>query len=87
MTNNNENPLAFGKALQRLRTARGITQETIAFECDLSRYYIGLIEKGKKNPSLNTIVALAMSLSLTPSELIVEFENESASLSQKSSSE
>jgi len=85
MTNNNENPIAFGIALQRLRTARGITQEEIAFECELSRYFIGLIEKGKKNPSLNTVVALAGALSLTTAELITEFEKELATQRQKSS--
>ena len=74
MIRKDENPIAFGITLKRLRIARGITQETIAFECNLSRYFIGLIERGQRNPTLNTIVALARSLSLTPTELMVEFE-------------
>ena len=60
----------FGRVLQEQRTAKKLTQEKVAESCDLDRKYIYLLEKGKNQPSLRTVFALAAALSMTPMELV-----------------
>ncbi len=58
---------AFGKVLREIRAARHQTQEALAFESDLDRTYISLLELGSRSPTLDTLVALcsALDISLT----------------------
>ena len=46
-------------ALRELRKQRGLSQETLAFESGYHPTYIGQLERGKKSPSLRTIVSIA----------------------------
>lgn len=62
--------VAFGKILARLRKERGWTQEFLSFECDLTRNYISLLERGERSPTLNTIASLAAALMVREDELI-----------------
>jgi transcriptional regulator with XRE-family HTH domain len=59
---------AFGKSLKQLRKAKGVTQEDCLAE--LSRSYISLLERGKKNPSLDKVEALAKALKIHPLSLL-----------------
>jgi transcriptional regulator with XRE-family HTH domain len=45
----------FGSKLKEARLAKGLSQEALALELDFDRTYIGLLERGKRNPSLITI--------------------------------
>jgi transcriptional regulator with XRE-family HTH domain len=65
-------PLAvqFGRRLRAVRETTGISQERLAHICGLDRTYIGVIERGKKNPSLVTIVRIATGLQVDPAELV-----------------
>lgn len=49
----------FGKVLRRMRNQVGLTQEQLAFECDLDRTYISLLERGLRQPTLTTLYTLA----------------------------
>lgn len=60
---------AFGKAVADLRKERHITQEELAFRCDIHRTYMGAIERGEKSPTLNTIEKLAKGLNIPIIEL------------------
>jgi transcriptional regulator with XRE-family HTH domain len=64
----------FGAVLRELRKERGLSQETLAFESGYHPTYIGQLERGRKNPSLQTIVSLAKVLSVLPSEIVRRFE-------------
>jgi transcriptional regulator with XRE-family HTH domain len=64
----------FGEVLQELRTKRGLSQEDFGFECELHRTYISLLERGKRIPSLTTIIQLAMALRVPPSEIVRSVE-------------
>lgn len=61
---------------QNLRTRRdelGFSQEALADMCDLDRTTISLLERSKRSPRLDTIVALARALQLdSPAELLDE---------------
>lgn len=64
----------FGVALREIRKQRGFTQETLAFETGYHPTYIGQLERGRKSPSLRTIIGLATVLKILPSELMQRFE-------------
>lgn len=68
--------IAFGKVLRELRTKHALTQEKLAFEADLQRNYISLIERGINQPTVTTIFKLAGALKLQPSAMIQMVEKE-----------
>ena len=57
--------------LRRLRKAKGLSQDALAFEAGINRTYIGGVERGERNVSLDNIVRLAAALGVTPAELLV----------------
>ena len=64
----------FGQVLRKVREDSGISQEHLASECGLDRTYISLIERGKRNPTLNTVFVLSEALEVAPSTLIRKIE-------------
>ena len=62
--------MRFGEVLRERRMALGLSQETLAFNADLHRTYISLLERGIRQPSLETIFTLAREISWEPDELI-----------------
>ncbi len=65
---------AFAKVLRSERKARGFSQEDLAHEAGLHRTYLGLIERGLRNPTLEVGHALAQALGTTLSHLIRQAE-------------
>jgi len=61
--------LQFGKRVRELRTERGYSQEELVFRAGVHRTYLGGIERGERNPSLENIAAIAQALSVTLPEL------------------
>ena len=59
-----------GENINSLRIKQQLTQEQLAELCDLHRTYIGAMERGDRNVSLNNIVKVAQALKVTPSELL-----------------
>jgi len=58
----------FGRALQQLRAARGVTQEDMLFAT--SRRHISRVEQGHQVPGIRTIEGLAENLQIHPLTLI-----------------
>lgn len=54
----------------RGRLKRKLSQEKLAELADLHRNYVGVLERGRQNPSLLIIAKLARALEVTPSKLI-----------------
>lgn len=66
---------AFGDRLRELRKESGwISQEEFAHHVELDRTYISGIERGVRNPTLDTIVKLARGLGVPPTELLATIE-------------
>jgi transcriptional regulator with XRE-family HTH domain len=59
----------FGNRVRKLRKNKGWSQEEFADECGLHRTYIGAIERGERNVSLNNIHAIATALNIPVKEL------------------
>ena len=61
----------FAANLRRYRLAAGLSQEALAYLCDLHRTEISLLERCKRSPRLETIVILSRGLQLSsPTELL-----------------
>lgn len=69
MTSQPTHPNHFGKALQRIRKAKGISQE--AFALTSSRTYVSTLERGLKSPTLSKIDELAEVLGVHPLTLLI----------------
>ena len=67
----------FGKNVRKLRLARNLSQEELAFKASMHRTYLGGIERGERNPSLKNISAIADALNTTLAELFTFTEGES----------
>lgn len=59
-----------GDNIRKIRTAKGLTQEALAFEANLHRAYIGQIERGEKNIGLLNLEKIATALNIKPSSLL-----------------
>ncbi len=59
----------FGKNVRKYREKKKLTQEKLAELCDLHRTYIGGIERGERNVSLENIQKIADALDVKIAEL------------------
>jgi transcriptional regulator with XRE-family HTH domain len=64
--------LEFAKKVRLRRYELGLTQEQLAERADFHVNYIGGIERGERNPSVESVVALANALEISPRELMPE---------------
>jgi len=55
----------FGRRISELRKQKGITQESLAESIDVHRTYIGFIEQGKRNPTIDNIRRIAEALDVS----------------------
>lgn len=65
---------SFARVLERHRTAKKLSREALADKAGLHQTYIGLIERGLRNPSLDAADAIADALGTKLSEMIIEAE-------------
>jgi transcriptional regulator with XRE-family HTH domain len=59
----------FGAKVRRLRQAKDLSQEAFADICGLHRTYVGAIERGERNVSLENIEKIAKALGLSIASL------------------
>jgi XRE family transcriptional regulator, regulator of sulfur utilization len=73
MTATNRNPVlaaAFGAAVRALRQEKGIAQEVLALAAEVDRSYLGRVERGEKQPSLDMVFRIAVALECKPADLV-----------------
>lgn len=61
----------FGERVRQLRKERGWSQEEFSARSGLHRTYVGSIERGERNVSLDNIVRIAAALSIRCSDLLI----------------
>lgn len=70
MTDENVKVL-FGRRVRQLRERKGLSQEKFAHIVGLDRSYVGSVERGERNISLENIVVIANGLGVSAAELLM----------------
>jgi len=60
-----------GPAFRLLRERAEVSQEDLAFRAGLDRTYVSGIERGRRNPSLNSMQRLAAELSVSLDQVFI----------------
>jgi len=64
----------FGDVIRDRRDKQKLSQEELADQAGLHRTYIGLVERGKRMPSIEMVRRLALALNTTMTTLISNLE-------------
>lgn len=59
-----------GQRIRELRLTIGLSQEKLAFECELDRTYVGSVERGERNISIINLRKISVALNVTLPELL-----------------
>ncbi|HAT1820079.1 TPA: helix-turn-helix domain-containing protein [Legionella pneumophila] len=78
MKEKNPNLIKIGSQIKKLRSSKGYTQEGLAAAASLGRTYMGRVERGEQNISIQNLIQIAFALQVNVGELIPplnEFQN------------
>jgi transcriptional regulator with XRE-family HTH domain len=73
-----------GSRIRAFRLKKGFSQESFADHCGLHRTYMGGIERGERNLTIQTILTVANGLGITMSELLSGIERQTEPSKQSS---
>ncbi|MFC0184414.1 helix-turn-helix domain-containing protein [Pseudarcicella hirudinis] len=59
-----------GAGIKALREERSLDQKAFAFDCEIGRTQLHMIENGKTNPRLFTLMKIANALEISLSKLL-----------------
>jgi len=60
----------FGERMQKIRKASGVSQEELASKLSMHRTYIGMVERGERNPTIRTLYKIAKALKVKSNDLL-----------------
>ncbi|WP_199458108.1 MULTISPECIES: helix-turn-helix domain-containing protein [unclassified Marinobacter] len=66
--------VAFGQNLRAIRKSKGLSQERLAYEAGIDRSYVGKIERGEVNVTIEKIYMFANFLECSPKELVPDLQ-------------
>jgi len=66
--------IQLGDAIRRRRTELEMSQEQFAEVVDCHRNFVGRIERGQQNPTVDTLVRIAKALDCTVREIVNDTE-------------
>jgi transcriptional regulator with XRE-family HTH domain len=58
-----------GRNVRRFRLAKGLTQEDLTEASGVSQQYISELERGARNPTIDTLAKIALALGVTTTDL------------------
>jgi transcriptional regulator with XRE-family HTH domain len=59
-----------GQIIRQKRTESNITQESLALKCEIDRSYLGRIERGEVNLTVDKLYQIAQVLQISPKDLL-----------------
>ena len=62
--------VAIGQLIRNQRTEQKLTQESLALQCGIDRSYMGRIERGEVNLTVEKIYEIASILKVSPKDLL-----------------
>ncbi|HEX8385602.1 MAG TPA: helix-turn-helix transcriptional regulator [Rubricoccaceae bacterium] len=62
--------LRLGAAVRTRRRALGLSQEGLAERADIHMTYVGMVERGERNPTYTNVLRIARGLGCTMSALV-----------------
>lgn len=62
--------VAIGQLIRKQRTQKNITQESLALQCGIDRSYMGRIERGEVNLTVEKLYEIASVLGVSVKELL-----------------
>jgi len=65
----------FREVLKEIRKEKGLSQEKLAYACEMDRTYISMIERGVSSPTLTKLVEISRVLEVPLSEIFKRVEN------------
>jgi transcriptional regulator with XRE-family HTH domain len=68
-----------GWNVRRILVAKGISQERLAFDSGVDRSYLGGMERGEENPTVDVLDRLAATLAVSLKELFEDHDASSSS--------
>lgn len=66
---NDKIPIELGRRIRTLRKLKGFTQEELGEKSGISYKFIGEMERGEVNPSLNSLIQIAKALGIQVNNL------------------
>lgn len=69
--------IEIGNRIRQLRTKKGFSQEKLAELSNLNTSYIGQIERGEKNPSIDIVYSIASALDIALPDLFKNLSSDS----------
>ena len=70
MKEKHQNLVKIGNRIRELRTAKGYSQEGIADASGMGRTYMGRVERGEQNISIQNLIQIAFALNAEVGQLI-----------------
>ncbi len=70
MEKRHPNLVKIGKKIREIRKEKGFSQEAFAAEAQMGRTYMGRIERGEQNISIQNLIQIALTLKVEVGELI-----------------
>lgn len=68
--------ILFGKIIKKMRTDKGLSQESFSLSIGMDRSYYASVEVGRRNISLKNMVKISKGLQIPLSKIFVELERE-----------
>ena len=63
-----------GEELRKARLKAGMTQEQLAFEADVSRQYVSLLELNEKSPTVDVLLRICKAMGVSAGKLLLKIE-------------
>jgi len=70
MKDKHQNLVKIGQKIREVRTSQGYSQEGIADAAGMGRTYMGRVERGEQNISIQNLIQIAFALNVNIDELL-----------------